>query len=264
MAAETAVDCQAIICDNRSVNRQPSGKEKMAARIEEFTPVSIQAGIFIRGLDLSDALGVAQAIRRAAGGAFDGQPGVFPVPPNAPPNVPRIVLTDRAKKYQCKVSVERVDLAFDGSKGKPEAIGVIWDEFSGMIRQLAEYLKKKNPTRVWRLGLVVHLFKVLEGSANLHIREKYLKDDRFQDPHELHLHVLNKEQMGRFNINRWLRLRPMRKTDDPQDDRGLAVEVDINTLAEENSDFAEEEITDFFERGYQHIATQDMLLVDIE
>jgi len=236
----------------------------MAAGIEEFTTLSIQSGIFIRGLDFSDPLAIAQAIRRAAGGVFDGQPGVFPVPPNAPANVPRIVLADKAKRYQCKVSVERVDIAYDGSKGKPGEIGIIWDEFSGVIRQLAEYLKKKNPTRVWRLGLVVHLFKVLERSANLHILEKYLRDERFREPHELHLSVLNKEQMGQFNINRWLKLRPMRKTDDPQDDRGLAVEVDINTPAEENNDFAEEQVTDFFERAYQHIATQDMLLVETE
>lgn len=220
--------------------------------------------MFVRGLDFSDPLSVAQAIRGAVGGIFDGQPGVFPVPPNAPENVPRILLKDRQERYQCKVSAGRLDLAFDGSKRKAGSVGVVWDECSGILRQLAEYLKKKNPTRVWRLGLVVRLFKVLEGSANTHIREKYLKDDRFQDPYELHLSVLDKESMGRFTINRWLRLRPMRKRDDPKDDRGLVVEVDINTPAEEKNDFTEEEITDFFEEAYQHIAVEDMLLVDAE
>ncbi len=236
----------------------------MAADIEQFTPISIQSAMFTHGLDFSDPLAMAQGIRHAVGGLFDGQPGVFPVPPNAPSNVPRIVLSDRAKKYQCKVSAERVDLAFDGSKRKPTGAGIVWDEFSGLIRQLAEYLKKKNPARVWRLGLVAHLFKVLEGSANAHIQQKYLKDVRFGDPYELHLSVLNKEQMGQFTINRWLRLRPMRKTDDPQDDRGLVVEVDINTPVEENSDFSEGDITEFFEKAYQHVALQDMLLVDVE
>lgn len=236
----------------------------MTARIEQFTPLSIQSGIFVHGLDFSDPLSMAVAIRHAVGGVFDGQPGVFPVPPNAPAGVPRVVLTDKGKKYQCKLSVGRVDLAFDGSKGKPSPIGVVWDEYCGIIRQLAEYLKKKNPTRVWRLGLVVQLFKVLERSANAHILQNYLKDGRFQEPYELHLNVLNKEQMGRFSINRWLRLRPMRKTDDPQDDRGLVVEVDINTPAEQNNDFGEEEITQFFEEAYQHIALEDMLLVDAE
>jgi hypothetical protein len=236
----------------------------MAADIEQFTPLSIQSAIFVRGLDLSDPLLVAQGIRGAAGGIFDGQPGVFPVPPNAPENVPRIMLKDREQKYQCKVSTGRIDLAFDGSKRKAGSIGVLWDEYSGIVRQLAEYLKKKNPTRVWRLGLVVRLFKVLEGSANVHIREKYLRDDRFQDPYEMHLSVLNKESMGRLTINRWLRLRPMRKRDDPNDDRGFVVEVDINTPAEQTDNFTEEEITDFFEEAYKHIALQDMLLVDVE
>lgn len=248
-------------------NVAPWGAKKMAADIEQFTPLSIQSAMFLRGLDFSDPLGMAQAIRAAVGGTFDGQPGVFPVPPNAPENVPRIVLKDRLEKYQCKVSAGRLDLAFDGSKGKPSprgGVGVLWDEYSGIIRQLAEYLKKKNPTRVWRLGLVVRLFKVLEGSANKHICEKYLRNGRFQDPYEVHVSVLNKESMGKFSINRWLRLRPMRKSDDPNDDRGLAVEIDINTPVEETSDFTEEEITRFFEEAYQHIALEDMLLVDTE
>ena len=239
-------------------------REKMAADIEQFTPLTIQAAFFIRRLDLADPLFVAQAIRHAVGGILDGQPGVFPVPPNAPENVPRIVLRDKMGRYECKVSTGRLDLAFDGSKKKAASVGGVWDEFSGTLRQLAEYLRKKNPTRVWRLGLIVRLFKVLEGSANRHIREKYLKDDRFHDPHEIHLSVLDKEQMGPFRINRWLRLRPMRKRDDPADDRGLVVEIDVNTLAEEDNDFTEEEITHFFEEAYQHIALEDMRLVDAE
>lgn len=235
----------------------------MAADIEQFTPLSIQAGIFVRGLDFSDPLSMAQVIRHATGGLFDGQPGVFPVPPNAPEDVPRIVLKDKPERYQCKLSPGRVDLSFSGGKGKAGAIGLIWDGYCGILRQLAEYLKKRNPTRVWRLGLVMHLFRLLEGSANAHIRDKYLKDGRFEEPYEIHLGVLNKERMSRFIINRWFRLRPMRKKDDPQEDRGLVVEVDINTLAEENNDFTEEDITHFFEEAYRHIAVEDMLLVDM-
>ena len=71
----------------------------MAADIEQFTPLSIQSAMFVRGLDFSDPLSVAQAIRGAVGGLFDGQPGVFPVPPNAPENVPTIVLKDRLENY---------------------------------------------------------------------------------------------------------------------------------------------------------------------
>lgn len=238
--------------------------EEMSADIEQFTALSIQSAMFVRGLDFSDPLSMAQAVRHAVGGVFDGQPGVFPVPPNAPPNVPRIVLADRANRYQCKLSAERLDLAFDGSKGKSESVGIVWDGYSGIIRQLAEYLKKKNPTMVWRLGLVMRLFKVLTGSANSHIQDAYLKGDRFHEAYELQLNVLNREKMGGFTINRWLRLRAMRKKDDPRDDRGLVVEVDINTPAEQNNDFREEEITAFFEEAYQHIAVKDMLLVDVE
>lgn len=236
----------------------------MSADIEEFTPLSIQAALFVRALDFSDPLAVAQAIRRAAGDVFDGQPGVFPVPPNAPQDVPRIVLTDRGNRYQCKLSSGRVNLAFDGRKGNPPAIGVIWDEYCGVLRQLAEYLRKKNPTRVWRLGLVMHLFKVLGGSANSHILERYLKGGRFQKPYELQVNVLHKQELGEFQINRWLRLRPMRNREDPENDRGLVVEVDINTPAEQNNDFTEDEIAHFFEEAYQHIALDAMSLVDVE
>ncbi|NQT83931.1 hypothetical protein HQ563_12970 [bacterium] len=253
-----------VRCVRREKSHLPLSVGKMAADIEQFSPLFIQAAMFIRGMGFSDPLSIAQGIQHAVGGIFDGQPGVFPVPPNAPANVPRIVLKDGLQRYQCKVSAGRLDLAFDGSKKRASSTGAVWDEYSEITRQLAEYLKKKNPTRVWRLGLVVRLFKVLEGSANIHIREKYLRDDRFEDPYEMHLSVLNKENMGGFGINRWLRLRPMRKRDDPTNDSGLVVEIDINTHAEENNDFTEEEITRFFEEAYQHIALEDMRLVDSE
>lgn len=235
----------------------------MLASIEQFTTLSIQSALFVHGLDFTDPLSVAQGVRHAAGGLLDGQPGVFPVPPNAPPGVPRIVLSDRANRYQCKLSAGRVDLVFDGSKGKPDPIGIIWDGYCTLIRQLAEYFKKKKPTRLWRLGLVMHLFKVLDKSANAHIQAAYLKDDRFQSPDEVQLNVLNREDMGPFHINRWLRLRSMRKKEDPNDDRGFGIEIDINTPAEENNDFSEEAIAAFFESAYQHIAVNDMRLVDI-
>jgi hypothetical protein len=235
----------------------------MSAGIEQFTALSIQSALFVHGLDFSDPLSMAQGVRHSAGGVFDGQPGVFPVPPNAPPGVPRIVLADRANRYQCKLSAGRVDLVFDGSKGKPDSVGIIWDGYCTLLRQLAEYFKKKKPTRVSRLGLVMHLFKVLDKSANAHIQAAYLKDDRFQSPDEVQLNVLNREDMGPFHINRWLRLRSMRKKEDPNDDRGFGIEIDINTPAEENNDFSEEEIAAFFESAYQHIALNDMRLVDI-
>jgi hypothetical protein len=236
----------------------------MPADIEQFTALSIQSGLFVHGLDFTDPLSMAQGLRHAAGGVFDGQPGVFPVPPNAPPVMPRVVLSDRANRYQCKLSAGRVDLVFDGSKGKPAPVGILWDGYCTLIRQVAEYFKKKKPTRVWRLGLVMHLFKVLDKSANAHIQSAYLKDDRFQNPEEAQLNVLNRENMGSFRINRWLRLRSMRKKEDPSDDRGFAIEIDINTPAEENNDFSEEDIAAFFESAYQHIALNDMRLVDLE
>ena len=233
----------------------------MAAEIEQFIPLAIQSAMFLRGLAFSDPLALAQGLQRAVGGLFDGQPGVFPVPPNAPENVPRILLKDRLERYQCKVSSGRLDLAFDGSKKQESSVAAVWDEYSGIIRQLAEYFKKKNPIRVWRLGFIVRLFRVLRESASAHIREKYLKDDRFENPYELHLSVLDKECMATFNINRWLRLRPSRKKDDPENDRGLMVDVDINTPAEENNDFSEEEITQFYEEAFQHVVLKDIRLL---
>jgi hypothetical protein len=236
----------------------------MAGDIGQFTPLAIQSAVFIQGLVLSDPLSVAQGIQRAVGGTFDGQPGVFPVPPNAPQNVPRILLKDRMERYQCRISGERLDLAFDGSKMREKSIGTVWDEYAVILRQLAEYLKKKNPTKVWRLGLVVRLFKALQESAVMHIRKRYLRDDRFGNPYELHLSVLDRKRLGQFGINRWLRLRPTRKKDDPSDDRGLLVEVDINTLAEEKNDFSEEEITQFFEEAFQHVVREDVRLLEAE
>jgi hypothetical protein len=239
-------------------------RDTMTPDIQDFTPLAIQSAVFVHGLVFSDPLALAQAVQRAVGGVFDGQPAVLPVPPNAPGNVPRILLKDRLERYQCKVSAGRFDLAFDGSKRRETPIGIVWDEYSGIIRQLAEYLKKKNPTRVWRLGLVVRLFKVLPRSASIHIRETYFKDDRFQNAYEIHVSVLDKECMGTFNINRWLRVRPLRKRDDPEDDRGLGVDVDINTLAEEKNDFTEEEITEFFEEAFQHVVLRDIRLLNSE
>ncbi len=238
------------------------------AAIDDLSVVSIQGAFFVKEFDLANPLGVAQGLNSACGNLFDGPPAVLPVPQGArpqgagpqarqqvPPHVPIIVLKTNDEKQLLNVARERLDYRQLFRGGPPTTLPPVWGAYDVILGQIAEYLTMKQPATVWRLGFVVQFFIKLEFSANAHLLGAYLRDGVFEGATDLQLNALHHTSVADIAANRWIRLKPVRNKENPNDDSAMIAEIDINTPAERPADFSQEEIEDFFAGAYDHLRT---------
>ena len=227
------------------------------ATIDELKVVSLQGAFFVKNLDLANPLGVAQGLNSACGNLFDGPPAVLPVPRNAPqnvpPNVPIIVLKTKSEKQLLNVARERLDYRHLFRGAEPPALPAVWSAYDVILGQIAEYLTVKQPTTVWRLGFVTQFFIKLAASANEHLAAAYMREGAFHGAADLQISALHRTSVGDIAANRWIRLKPVRNKENPDDDTAMIAEVDINTPPDPKGDFSQEEIEDFFAGAYDHL-----------
>ena len=229
------------------------GYDADMATIDELSVVSIQGAFFVKELDLANPLGLAQGLNSACGNLFDGAPAVLPVPKNVPPNVPVIVLKTKSEQQHLNVTHERLDYRQFWRGGRPAILPSVWSACDVILGQIAEYLTVKQPTTVWRLGFVTQFFVKLDYSANRHLANAYLRAGAFEGATDLQLNALHRTSVADIAANRWIRLKPVRNKENPDDDSAMIAEIDINTPADQPGDFSQEEIEDFFTGAYDHL-----------
>lgn len=212
---------------------------------------TIQVAIFSQ-IDLSDKLQLAQGVKGALPKILDGEPLIVPLPTDAPAEIPRIILKSADEKYNCNVSQGRLDFIFD-EKGTPILTPKdLKKEFFPFVEILAKALiDQKRIQRTNRLGLVVNFFAKLPKSATRFIEKKLLKEIPSGSPYEARVHLLYHEEIKAYEINKWIRLNPLRKAKQPSDDAALAFIVDINTLSEraDKYSFTLNDIKDFYKEA---------------
>ncbi len=234
---------------------------------ESVRVVAIQSAFFWQGLDMSQPLVLARQINESLGPILDGEPAVLPPPKNVPPvagNFPRIILSTKDGKYKCNVGAARADIVFAEQSPEPPNLMAIWEKYSKIIQCFVAYIKDKSPAVVTRLGILFRLFRKLDLSGNEYVRKNFLQEKITETPFETHLNMLHRQRMDRFGINRWVRLRSLRNKENPEDDHALMMEVDINTLQEEQHPFVEYEMSRFFETAYEHLLNEDIKYLLIE
>ena len=123
---------------------------------------------------------------------------------------------------------------------------------------------KKNPTPIWRLGFVSQFFAKLSRSANQHIVDKYIRSDMIKDTWDINVNFLHRFRMETREVNRWMKIRPIRNRKDPGDDSAMVVEIDINTMQEQQDELSQEEIDVFYEDAYLHVINQDVKKIILE
>ena len=232
--------------------------------LDRLKLLSLQMALFARQVDLRNSLSIAQGINSASGNAFDGSPTVLPLQERTPPNVPLIILKSVDEKYSCNVSRVRIDFRFSVQKDPPADIRDVWEKYYDTARQIAEYFCRKNPTSILRLGFVAQFFVKLSTSANYHIIAKYLHPGIAEDTWDINVNFLNRFRMETREVNRWMKIRPIRNRKNPDDDTAMIVEIDINTLQEHQTEFSQQEIDTFYEDAYLHIINQDINKIILE
>lgn len=218
-----------------------------------------QVVAYASALDFSDKLSIAQKLRDIKAVDFGGEPTIFPLPEDAPPEIPRIILKSRDGKYALNLYLNRVDLVYQGKKidfdGTPESLKTVNDSLVKCFLEVTSLLSREFSAKFNRAAMVVrHIAKLDESSKKL-LAHTLLRADG-DTPYEVRMAYLFKESMGEFKVNRWFRVETLRSKKDPKDDEALAILFDINTLP--NVDYA------FSEKVFQEFCNMTTKKINIE
>ncbi len=209
---------------------------------------SFQVALFSNMISFDSKIDYASKIIAASGGIFDGEPAILPIPNNAPPEIPRIVVKSKDEKYVCNTSINRIDLFFNPRKDTEEDLSNIKKDYLSLLLKIINFLNETYKFKVFRIGIVANMILELKESANTFITSKYLKEaSLISNTFEAQLNFLNKiELLKRYKANRWLRIMTVRNKEEIENDKFLAVTIDINTLQDVSHDFDRELVSLIF------------------
>jgi len=214
----------------------------------KFFIQNIQAVLFIENFAFRNKLGIVSKINEVVDNLFDGDPTMLPLPPDAPPEIPRIQLKDSGPIYSLNFSPTRIDF-FYNEPGKPERnFDSLKDDYLKYFFNIVKLVKDEYRLSISRIAIVVKATSEIETGSNLLIHENFLGGKPFfRNTYALEIHALEKATMNGYEINRWFRIKTARaKTGE---DNILFVEIDINTLQDKPRDFGLEEIKDFYNKS---------------
>jgi len=203
--------------------------------------------VLFGNIGLSDRIGVAQSLNKGAKKLFSGEQTILPIPDDAPPEIPRIILGDREKVFRCQVSPTRVEFSLSPKKGENKEIKELQGDFLNQLANIARVVKNELGVKVERLGVVVNSATFPEEPSIDFLIKRFLKQGMVVDPREVNLNFLHKFVLGGFEVNRWQRFSCVSPKDESTLERakGLYIETDVNTMPEIKYDFTVEQIPAF-------------------
>lgn len=235
--------------------------------ISKFLVPQLFLGLFLRKLDVPDYRKLAESLPWRLP-ELDGQPQVATeVPKNAPPDGvrARFLSADQRKvlevapaKLQFRMLPgEVVEQQPGGPKGlRPGSIQESFDAFIPAAMKIHSVFSEHYGATTVRIGLLTELFVPIGASANQRMQKALLSagghfGDRLQ---ELQIQALARPTLeGDRVVNRWIRVKPLRSSDERRADMAMGVEVDINTLPEESYDFSTSDVESFLKNVQKHV-----------
>lgn len=214
---------------------------------------ALQVAIFTRSLDLTDKLEVAQALRKLKTINFEGEPTIFPLPEDAPLEIPRIILKSKDNSFALNISPIRTDLIFQSQKSAESdlpngELSTIEKQIIPTILEVFEILSKNFSANVSRAAVIAKIIAKLDMSSKEFLQKTYIQK-MTTTPYEIKTHFLFKEKLGDFQINKWKRLETLRNKKNLEDDSALLFALDINTLLEIDYKFTPKNLEDFYKKA---------------
>ncbi len=227
----------------------------------EFKTIKLMSSIFTPELSIGDKLALANRFQELSGRIFDGELFSAPIPQDAPPEIPRMVLQSEDNALILQVSLERTNLVFlqnkDFSVTPPTE-----QDFADLAMKIFVGYKNETRVKIQRLAFVTErVSEIADNNPSQFIAAKFCKEEclsgPFNNTKEFEIHSLKKYDWEDFRVNSWVRtkcglVRPEELTP------VLLVVNDINTLSgkeEPGRSFDDKDIERFFQNITGHLAS---------
>jgi len=212
----------------------------------------LRTALFLRSIDMSRKLGLAQDVISAAANLLDADPVLLPIPDDAPPEFPRVIFKNEDGNVSFSLSLNRADFSIqykaDGSVFSDQGV---FEQYVSSLMSVILPIVESHKASFKRIGLIFDLLSGLQKSSNILIKDVFLQGDYFDDAYRIELSTLHRLQLVNFEVNRWLRVKSLRSKSDPADDFTMQVLLDMNTVPEEIYDIGIAEIEEFCLEAYQ-------------
>lgn len=187
------------------------------------------------------------------GDAFDGDPLSMPIPQDAPPDIPRVVLTNKTPRTKLEICLSRINFyQFKIDDSDNIDIGEFYKTYSDLCFKLAELLNAPPN----RLGAFL-VRRAEPDNPGILLARHFCQDKWKEKPlnrpefFELHAHKKfniynNDNESSSLIVNSWVRNKAdVRKTGDMQIPV-IVVEQDLNTLDEQRQNFGKEAVEKYY------------------
>lgn len=227
----------------------------------DFSAAALQAGVFTPGLREVSSARVLSALLAQTNG-LDGNPLVLPIPADAPPEIPRLVLNSPDGSTQLQIALSRSDFAVQRRPGTPLT------DIEARFQRAAETLEillavlDARPGRLAAIGTFFHRCDEPSRMLAEHFcKERWTENGSLSNLDTFELHAHRKwELLEGLPVNSWVRCKVGMANENGVPLPSVIIERDINTLAEvaNTAKFSVDEVVNFFGQASK------MLTVGIE
>jgi hypothetical protein len=200
-----------------------------------FRPASYQAVSFYTNVQVSVARLLPPLLESLAG-VTDGDPIVLPIPEQAPPEVPRIILISKDQTIRVEIALARVDVRWQQAAGRAT---LARDEFVRFAQKAFTSFNHTLNAVSTRLAFVIQRFQPdddpAKALAHHFCRPDLLSNDPkgpLNRPENFELHAHKTYEMKGFRINSWVRCKTGILAVSDAGQRIVLVEQDLNTLTD--------------------------------
>lgn len=132
-----------------------------------------------------DRISGASKLQELLAEAFDSDSQLFPVPPEAPPQLPRFALASNDTRLTAQFTQARADIYFlSGEEGNPINLSVV-PRLKEIGEKIIEYVNGEDTT-IDRAGFISYIDFRLEDSVTcVNLVKNHFGTDAFVDPSEL-------------------------------------------------------------------------------
>jgi len=204
---------------------------------------------------IGNSLQTAATLDRATNHIFTGEPAILPIPDDAPPEIPRIILTAKDKRWRCNVSPTRLEFTYDEPDQAREELDSIKGQYVATLHSLAKCAKTELKAGVHRLALVVTSVALPEEPVEL-IGRTFIRDGVLFSPRQLEVHMLNRTTIGNLDVNKWCRVFSRDARYGEGRKTALFVVYDLNTVSDPQkpTEFGVEAIMAFYDLALAQVS----------
>ena len=227
--------------------------------MQKFNIVKLMSSIFTPDYSINNKFGVINLFQDISQNRFNGELYSFPDIENAPPEIPRIILSSQDKIWKLEISTLRTNFIYLNPKVSTKVVESLESFCEKSIDIFTKY-KQRTDIRIQRMALVTErILKLKEIESTEYLVKKFVNKDEyyntFKDLNAFELHALKKYGMEGFDINSWIRIKTANLKDKSRTPV-IAIENDLNTFSIEekpNNSFVVDDIGKFFKESSKQI-----------